>query len=191
MKIEMTDKHKHYTIAGRVVILEYQTEDKFVGRVTQTAKRSEVLNAVWTDEGECITDPEYDLLHTVNYRQLAKLVDVTYATIRIAQGTGKLGLTPVFPNNKEKVFDKRTVLSLVERHGKFGFRWYILRLYKEALAKRYKENKVRQRRSDRTERRDSTISNKNFKSRAVKLTRLPMDLRTEFVDLKTNQGISI
>ena len=173
MKIEMAGNHRHYTIAGRIAILEYQIYNKFVGKVTQTAKRSEVLNAIWTDEGECITDPEYDLLHTVNYRQLAKLTDVTYATIRIAQGTGKLGLTPVFPNNKEKVFDKRTVLSLVERHGKFGFRWYILRLYKEALAKRYKENKARQNSPGQTLHKASRAidANKNFINNMAKLRR--------------------
>lgn len=133
MKITLTDNHKHYTKSGRIAILEYQTGNQFKGRVTKTAKRSEVLNAVWTDEGECLTNPEYDLLHTVNYHQLAEQFNVTYAMIAIAQGTGKLGLTPIFPNNKEKVFDKQAVLSLVERHGKIGIRWYVVHLYKEAL----------------------------------------------------------
>jgi len=134
MKITL-NSHKHYTTSGRIAILEYQTGNRFKGRVTQTAKKSEVLNVVWTDEGECLTSPEYDLLHTVNYHQLAELIKVTYAMITIAQGTGKLGLTPIFPKNREKVFDKATVLKLVTEKGKIVFRCYVAHLYKEELFK--------------------------------------------------------
>ena len=138
MKITLTDKHKHYTIAGRIAILHYQTLDNnFVGMVTGTANLGEANNLIWTDEGECLTNPKHNLLHTLNYKQLADLFNVTYATIRLACNIGVLGLTPIFPNKKEKVFDKQVVLTMLTKLGKTEVRRLVINAYREAVAKKY------------------------------------------------------
>ena len=143
MLISLTENHRYYTQEGRIILLSYQLPGKtYAGVVTKTRnKGGEIITMSWSRDGKCLTNSRYDIIPTLNYRELAALINVTYDFIRIAYNSGKLNITPAFINSREAVFHEHDVLNLLNSCSKNELRTLIVKANKEVNRANY-ERKI-------------------------------------------------
>jgi hypothetical protein len=143
MIISLTENHRYYTAEGRIILLFYKLPNNtYAGAVTKTRnKGGEIITMSWSLDGKCITNSRYDIISTLNYRELAGLINVTYDFIRIAYNSGKLNITPAFTNSREAVFHEQDVLNLLNSCSKNELRTLIVNANKKVNRANY-ERKI-------------------------------------------------